>query len=401
MTGPAPTGSVPVFDAADPGFSITSAAVHRARENSWYARTTYGLAVLRHAEVAELLHHPRLRQGSVSWLARNGVTEGPLADWWASWVLHREGEDHRRLRRLLNPAFSSRSATALLPRFRALATELTDAFADRDRCEFVAEFAEPYAARVIAMLLGIPEQEWPVIARESAVLGLALGVTVRQDLDRVERALAALHAYADELIADRRRRERDDFLSRLVHADRDGDRLGDEELRDSLVLLVFGGFDTTRNQLGLALQTFARHPAQWRFLADRPELGARAAEEVIRVNPTVRWITREALEDFTFRGLDIPAGTTVQLWTESAGTDPRVHGPYSFDITAEREPHFGFGGGFHHCLGHFVARADIAEALPVLARRLRDLRIAEDAVWLPDSGNTGPVRLPLLFTPAP
>ncbi|QDY78369.1 cytochrome P450 [Streptomyces qinzhouensis] len=410
MEGAAPTDGVPWFDVTGPDFAITSAAVHAARERSWYARTEYGLAVLRHAETEELLKHPLLRQGSVSWLARNGVTEGPLADWWASWVLHQEGAEHRRLRRLMNPAFSARAATALLPRFRALAGELTDVFADRGGCEFVAEFAEPYAARVIAVLLGLPEPEWPVVARESGVLGLAMTVNVRRDLDRIERALAALYAYADELIADRRRRERDDFVSRLVRAggpaadrgrDRDRDRLSDAELRDGLVLLIFGGFDTTRNQLGLALRTFARHPAQWRLLAERPELGAAAAEEVMRVNPTVRWITREALADFTFQGLDIPAGTTVQLWSESAGTDPRAHGPYSFDITAERAPHFGFGGGVHHCLGHFVARGDMAEALPVLARRLRDLRIGEGAVQLPDSGNTGPVRLPLLFTPAP
>ncbi|GLF92856.1 cytochrome P450 [Streptomyces yaizuensis] len=400
MAGTTPMDDVPWFDVADPGFSITSAAVHEARERSWYARTGYGLAVLRHAEMEALLNHPLLRQGSVAWPAHNGVTEGPLADWWASWILNKEGEEHRRLRRLMNPAFSARLTTALLPRFRALATELADTFAGSGACEFVSDFTEPYAARVITVLLGLPESEWPVIARESAVLGLSLGVTVRQDLDRIERALAALHAYADELIADRRRRDRDDFVSRMVRAGRDSDRLGGDELRDGLVLLIFGGFDTTRNQLGLALQSFIRHPAQWRLLAERPELAARAVEEVMRVNPTVRWVTREALEDFTFQGVDISAGTTIHLWNESAGTDPRVHGPYSFDIAAERAPHFGFGGGVHHCLGHFVARGDMAEALPVLARRLRDPRIAEGAAWLPDSGNTGPVRLPLTFTPA-
>ena len=92
----------------------------------------------------------------------------------------------------------------------------------------------------------------------------------------------------------------------------------------------------------------------------------------MRINPTVRWVTREAMEDFSYKGLHIKAGTTIHLFTESAGTDPRVFGEPSFDITAERKPHFGFGGGGHHCLGHFVARADMTEALPLLARRLRD-----------------------------
>ena len=93
---------------------------------------------------------------------------------------------------------------ALVPRFQALATELIDGFAARDRCEFVSEFAEPYAARVIAIMLGLPEEEWPVIARESVTIGLAMGVTLKEDLPQIEAALERLYAYSDELIADRR-----------------------------------------------------------------------------------------------------------------------------------------------------------------------------------------------------
>ena len=304
------------------------------------------------------------------------------------------------MRRLMNPAFSPKLIGGLVPRFQALANELVDGFAKPDECEFVSEFAEPYAARVIAIMLGLPEEEWPVIARESATIGLALGVTLRDDLPRIEGALARLYDYCDQLIADRRANPRDDFVTALVNASRAEDgRLSDTELRDAMVLLIFGGFDTTRNQLGLAMQTFSVHRDQWDLLAAHPELGGKAVEEVMRVNPTVRWVTREVLEDFTFEGVELTAGTTVHLYSESAGTDPRVF-TRGFDITAERKPHFGFGGGAHHCLGHFVARSDMSEALPLLARRMRDIRLLPGSVWLPDSGNTGPVTLPVGFTPA-
>jgi cytochrome P450 len=104
----------------------------------------------------------------------------------------------------------------------------------------------------------------------------------------------------------------------------------------------------------------------------------------------------------SFEGLDIAAGTTVHLFSQSAGTDPRAFPERRFDIDAEREPHFGFGGGAHHCLGHFVARSDMSEeALPLLARRLVDPRPDGTPEFLPDSGNTGPVTLPIAFTPAP
>ena len=393
-------GPVPVFDVADPAFSITSAEVHDARERSWYATTPYGIAVLRYEQVNRLLKHPKLRQGSVAWPAHNGVTQGPFADWFASWILNKEGEEHHRLRRLMNPAFSHKLIGALVPRFQQLGNRLIDDFAEPDRCEFVAEFAEPYAARVIAIMLGIPESEWKVIATESATIGLSLGVTIREDLPQIEAALQRLYDYCDDLIADRRANPRDDFVTTLVNASRAEDgRLSDTELRDAMVLLIFGGFDTTRNQLGLAMQTFMAHPDQWRLLAERPDLGGSAVEEVMRVNPTVRWVTREVLQDFEYEGGLLTAGTTVHLYSESAGTDPRVFTP-GFDLTAERKPHFGFGGGAHHCLGHFVARSDMSEALPLLARRLRDPHELPGAQWLPDSGNTGPIRLPIGFTPA-
>src|SRR5215467_10830256 len=394
--------AAPFLDVADPAFSVRSAGVRQAREATWYARTSYGLAVLRHDQAARLIRHPSLRQGSRLWPAHHGVTAGLFADWWASWVLNNEGEAHQRLRRLLNPAFSRRIINRLRPRFEPLAEELADVFAPRGRCEFVSEFAEPYAARVIAILLGIPEEDWATIAAHSATVGLAMGVRIREHLPEIEASLAALYGYADALIADRRRSPRDDFMTCLACPPAEEEHLADAELRDSLVLLIFGGFDTTRNQLGLAMQAFIDHPRQWRLLGERPELGPVAVEEVMRVSPTTTWVTREAIADFTFDGLEIEAGTTIHLFCESAGTDPRAFGDAAFDITATaRPPHFGFGGGVHYCLGHLVARTDMSVALPLLARTLREPRVRGEAVWLPCSGNTGPARLPIAFEPAP
>src|SRR5215470_10943449 len=213
-----PDPAEPFFDVADPAFSVTSARVRRAREAGWYARTSYGLAVFRYDQVSRLIRHPGLRQGSARWPAHHGITSGPFADWFASWVLNMEGEAHHRMRRLLGPAFSRRVVEALRPRFAGLAGELADGFAEPGRCEFMAEFAEPYAARAIAILLGIAEEEWPTIAAESAAVGLAMGVRIREHLPRIEAALAVLYDYADALIADRQRSPRDDFVTCLVQA---------------------------------------------------------------------------------------------------------------------------------------------------------------------------------------
>ena len=114
------------FNVSDPTFSMQSEQVREARERSWYARTNYGIAVLRYDEVSRLLKDRRLRQGSWAWPQHHGITSGPFADWWKGMLLNLEGEDHHRLRRLLNPAFSPKLIGGLVPRFQALAKELID-----------------------------------------------------------------------------------------------------------------------------------------------------------------------------------------------------------------------------------------------------------------------------------
>jgi cytochrome P450 len=264
----------------------------------------------------------------------------------------------------------------------------------------VAELSESYATRVICLLLGLDQGEWRRLADNAADMGLALGVTFKQDVAKIDAGTSALFDYAHRVIEERRTRPPgEDFLSQLLQANEDKDTLSDQELYDMVVLAVFGGIDTTRNQLGLAMSMFLEHPDQWRLLADRPDLARSAVEEVMRVRPTVTWVTREANEDFVYRDLELKRGTTIHLFSESAGTDPRHFTP-GFDIAAERKPHFGFGGGVHHCLGHFIARTDMTEALKVLPRRIRNPRLDGEPTFLPDSGNTGAVRLPIAFDAA-
>src|SRR5258707_9883342 len=136
-----PGGAVPFLEIADPDFAVTSDEVHRAREVGWYAHTSYGIAVMRHQQASQLISHPSLRQGSSAWPAHHGITSGPFALWWANWVLNKEGADHRRLRKLLNPAFSRRLVEVMRPQFRALAAELADGFAGSGRGGVLAHLA--------------------------------------------------------------------------------------------------------------------------------------------------------------------------------------------------------------------------------------------------------------------
>ncbi len=391
------------LDLADPACDVTSARVHSAREADWYVETSYGWAVLRYAEASALLTDRRFRQGNARWPEQNGVHDGPFVTWWQEVLLSLDGPDHARLRRLLMPAFRRRSIEAMQPAFQDLAHELIDDFAPRGRVELVSEFAEPYAARILCVLLGLPTDEWAQVAHWADDLGKSFGTNLREDLPRIETALTGLTAYVDEVVADRAAHPREDLVTTLLQAHEGEARLSRRELSVSLVFLAFAGMETTRNQLGLALQTLLAQPDQWRLLGEHPELGPAAVEEVMRVNPTVTWVTREAIEDVELNGLHIPAGGIVQVLSHAAGTDPRAVASPAFDLTraGDRPPHLGFGGGAHHCLGHFVARTDMAVALPLLARRMPDAVPDGLGRWLPVSGNTGALEFPIRFTPTP
>ena len=207
----------------------------------------------------------------------------------------------------------------------------------------------------------------------------------QEDLDRLARVLAAAQLELDDANA----KNTQDQL-RLTNRER--------ELLLMVSFLVFAGFDTTRNQLGLMMQTFAAHQDQWALVRERPDRARAAVEEVMRVNPTITWFSREANADFTYKDLDIRAGDVVHIYNIPVGADPRKYNPIEFDIAAQRAPHFGFGGGIHHCLGHYVARVDMREALSVLNQRIPSFRILPAATYLPDSGNTGPTNLPIAFS---
>ena len=135
-------------------------------------------------------------------------------------------------------------------------------------------------------------------------------------LFRSEDALSELYGYAEALIEDRQANPKDDLVTKLVQANAAGDSLSDDELRNALCLLIFGGMDTTRNQIGLGLREFLRRPDQWELLAEKPDLARNAVEEVMRMNPTTTWVTREAVVDLDFEDLHVPAGSTVHFFTQ-------------------------------------------------------------------------------------
>jgi cytochrome P450 len=277
---------------------------------------------------------------------------------------------------------------------------LVDAFASTGRCEFVTEFADHYPIEVMCEVLGVPREDHHLFAQWGDALTYVLSIQLADHREEIAQAADGVGDYVDALVDDRRATPRDDLVTELVQANENGDRLSAGELRAMIVALLFAGYDTTRNQLGHALFQFARDPEQWSLVAKQPELTSRAVDEVMRLHGAVVGTPRITTAEVAVDGWLIPADTLVFLAFASANRDDAYFDdPLRFDITVQREMHVSFGGGPHYCLGANLARAEMQEALRILAPRMPGLRLDGDVMWRAGTGISGPTRLPLAFEP--
>lgn len=381
-------------------------ADRRAREASaqhWLARTAFGFAVTRYDDAVAILRDKRWHSAANVIVEAQGVTNPEFLSRRRTSILSAEGDVHTRLRRLVAPAFTPRSADRLRPFMREVVDRLVDAVAPAGRAEVVHDICEPYPIPIICELLGAPSSDWQLFSRLAADVLRVFNFDLANDLDVIMKAQDELDEYTRALIADRRAKPADDLITDLIAAEEEGDRLDTDELVMMVEAVIVGGTDTTRNQLGCAVALFAEHPDQWALVAERPELAPRAVEETMRYLGAVRGTGRFASEDIEYRGVLFPAGTLISPSLSTANRDAGVFAdPERFDITREPagQPQLTFGSGIHYCLGASLARAELQEALPILARRMPDLRIDGHVTWKPVSvGIWGPEHLPVTFTP--
>jgi cytochrome P450 len=378
------------------------ASLATAKEH-WLARNIFGVSVLHYEDVVAMLRDKRWHSASGLILEMSGI-DNP--EWLASRrtsILSAEGDEHTRLRRLVGPAFSPRHADSLRPYMREVVNELLDGFTATGVADIAVDFCEPYPIPIICELFGAPKEDWQLFSRWATDIFRIFNGNLHEDMPAILQAQNELDAYLGELIEVRRSTPTDDLLSALISAEAEGDRLSREELLVMCEAILMAGTDTTRNQLGCSISLFARHPDQWKLLAERPELAPRAVEETMRYLGTVRGTGRIASEDIEYHDVLFPKGTFLAPSLATANYDDAVFvEPEVFDITKEpsSKPQLTFGSGIHYCLGAALARAEQQEALTIMAQRLPDLEVTGEIVWKPATvGIFGPERLPIRFTP--
>jgi hypothetical protein len=345
------------------------------------------VVALRHADVDALGRDARLVGAGLSNFDVMGIGDGPLREWYGSLMFTNEGDVHRRLRMLVQKAFTPRAVDAI----RAAAVEMaaeTFASVAADGGGDLVTVSMLLPLRVICRLIGVPDEDVAEFAGWADALSVVFGFVTPEQADAATAALARLNDYVDQLLEQRRAAPGDDLVSALVVAEVEGERLTHDEVRTMVGNLIVGGHDTTGSQIGCSFLTLLRNPDQTALLAARPDLVPHAVEETMRFEPSISGIPRVPTEAITVGGENVAAGTLVILSTAAANREVGVWDrPDTVDLTRFEQPGvprlMSFGIGTHYCLGAALARMTLEEAVRAVFIDRPGTRAAEDLTAVP------------------
>ncbi|GGM48838.1 cytochrome P450 [Longimycelium tulufanense] len=305
---------------------------------------------------------------------------------------------HRQVRTLVSRAFTMQSVERLAPRITELATELLDTAAEQDEVDLVAAFCYPLPVTVISELLGVPPSDHQLFRDwVDTRLSVPFDRTTDEPMEPALRESAdELNGYLAGHVRDRRRRPREDLISRLTTAEVAGDRLTDEEIVSFAGLLLLAGHATTSLVLANAVLCLDEHPEAAVALRNDPTLLPSALEEVLRCRPPAPYNMRVTTRDVELRGCLVPEGSLVTAWLLSANHDERrFPDPHRFDIRRNPNPHLSFGHGVHFCLGAPLARLEVQIAVGLLLSRFPRLTVQPEVSMYEGSGLAQVRRLPV------
>jgi pimeloyl-[acyl-carrier protein] synthase len=291
--------------------------------------------------------------------------------------------DHTRIRSLVTSAFTPRAVEALRTRVGAIVDELLDAV-DGDSFDLIADFAYPLPVRVICELLGLPDQHRDAFKAWSRAIAPAFDNQTVEVMTVANAAVDDMRECLTAIVADRRRSPGDDLLTALIAAEERDRKLNANELIANLILLFFGGHETTVNLIANGMLAMLRNRGQWDRLKAEPSLARNAVEEALRYDSPVQATSRTPTVDIDVDGQTIPAGERVNFILGAANRDPAAFARADeFDISRpDAARHLAFGGGMHYCVGAPLARLEGELAFTALAARLPTLRLeTEQPEW--------------------
>ncbi len=296
-------------------------------------------------------------------------------------MLELEPPVHTKLRTLVNRSFVSRQVERLRPRVEQLANELVDGFEADGHADLLPAFATPIPITVIAEMLGVPVEMGPQLLDWShKMVAMYMHGRTRETEDTANRAAQEFGDFIRDYSRERRKHPGEDLLSVLNSAHEGDQRLSEDELVTSTILLLNAGHEATVHQTGNAIRTILKQGGDPRPLFADADATARTVEECLRLDPPLHMFTRFVYEDVELpEGVTVKPGDQVGLLLGAADNDAQAFdAPREFRPERADQKNVTFGAGIHFCIGAPLARVEMQAALKVLFERLPGLRLAEE-----------------------
>lgn len=311
---------------------------------------------------------------------------------------------HQVFKDLMTPAVSGQALQALELQLRSRASDIVAAALNDGSCDFQRDIAAPIAVAGVALLLGVPEQDWP---RFRDWTDVAMGYEDRNTgvaSDRSQHVLGAMMSYSSGHIKTRQQSPAMDMdmLSLLARghfpADKTDKPMTDLDRQVNFAMFGLAGSEPTRGAASIGLLALAEHPSQWQALREDRSLLPGAVEEILRWASPTPYNRRTATQDTQIGGVRIGAGEKVTLWWASANRDETVFpDPFRFDIRRQPNPHLAFGVGGHNCLGEQVGRMEMRVLLDALLEGTEKFEITGPVKWARNNKHTVVLEMPMRF----
>ncbi|MBJ8343879.1 cytochrome P450 [Antrihabitans sp. YC2-6] len=313
-------------------------------------------------------------------------------------ILGMDPPRHTAQRNVMQVVFTPKLMRQKESAIRSIVTELIDDVIEKGECDFVDDIAVELPLRVIADMLGVPQEDRRQLFEWTNRLSYAAATA---DPDMGLGALMEISGYLTGITADRKANPTDDLVSRLITAEVDGERLTEPEVTFFFGLLMFAGNDTTRNTASGGMRALIENDAERQKLIGNPAAIPNAIEEMLRwVNPVV-YFSRTAQKDTDVNGHQIREGERVVMWYSAGSRDPELNAePDTFDVSRHRPMHQAFGGGGpHFCLGNALAKLELRVLFEELTRRIPDMQFAGPITRLTSNFSNELTSMPVAFTP--
>ncbi|WP_339255654.1 cytochrome P450 [Paenibacillus sp. FSL R5-0713] len=351
----------------------------------------FGWIITRYEDAVQILKDPRFSKDMVR---RYGAENQSI---FSNNMLFSDPPDHRRLRGLVQKAFTPKMVANMRSHIQDIADELLDNLPSQEKMNLIDDFAFPLPIIVISEILGVPAQDRDQFRIWSNTV---IDASTAESAELFEQHSKEFTDYLTAWFAKVRQDPGTDLISQLVIAEESGQQLTEQELLGVVSLLIIAGHETTVNLIGNGILALLEHPEQRELLIKQPELIHNAIEEMLRYNGPVEFSTsRWALEDIEFRGQHIAQGELVIVALDSANRDEQQFKDADiFDITREKSSHLAFGKGIHLCLGAPLARLEGEIAVSTLLNRFPNMQLQADVnelEWRPGMIVRGVKEIPV------